>query len=83
MVISAMATRFNANPALTMSLISISPEPNTMAFGGVATGIIKAQLAANAAGITQASGEPVTDSCYRTEQRQKACSRGGITGNFG
>ena len=41
-----------------MSFIFISPEPNTMAFGGVATGIINAQLAAIAAGITQISGVP-------------------------
>ena len=39
-------TKFIQNPALTISDILIYPELNTMAFGGVATGNMKAQLAA-------------------------------------
>ena len=34
----------------------ISPEPKTIAFGGVATGIMKAQLAASVAGTIRSSG---------------------------
>ena len=34
----------------------ILPEPNTIAFGGVATGSINAQLAANTTGIVKATG---------------------------
>ena len=47
------------NPALAISAIRNSPELNTTALGGVATGIIKAQLAANAAGITNIKGPSV------------------------
>ena len=47
------------NPALAISAIRNSPELNTIALGGVATGIIKAQLAANAAGITSIIGPSV------------------------
>ena len=46
-------------PALAISAICNSPELKTIAFGGVATGIINAQLAANAAGITNISGPSV------------------------
>ena len=46
-------------PAFAISAMRNSPELNTMAFGGVATGIIKAQLAANAAGITNIIGPSV------------------------
>ena len=38
--------KFIQNPVLTISDILMYPELNTMAFGGVATGNIKAQLAA-------------------------------------
>jgi hypothetical protein len=37
---------FMMNPVLAISVILIYPEPKTMAFGGVATGSMKAQLAA-------------------------------------
>ena len=37
---------FIQNPVLTISDILIYPELNTIAFGGVATGSMKAQLAA-------------------------------------
>ena len=40
---------FNINPVRTMSPIFNFPELKTMAFGGVATGNIKAQEAANVA----------------------------------
>ncbi len=43
--------RFIQNPALTISLIVIRPDPNTTAFGGVATGSINAQEAARVAPI--------------------------------
>ena len=47
--------RLRAKPALIIDCIFICPVPNTMAFGGVATGIMKAQLAAMAAGIASSS----------------------------
>ena len=61
-VIKTIATIFNTKPARIMSFILISPEPNTIALGGVATGIINAQLHAIAAGITHTNGLPVIDS---------------------
>ena len=42
---------FNTKPAFIMSLIFSFPDPYTMAFGGVATGSIKARLDANTSGI--------------------------------
>jgi len=54
-----IAAIFSQNPALAMSAMRNSPELNTIAFGGVATGIMKAQLAANAAGITSIRGPSV------------------------
>lgn len=48
--------RFNKIPDLTISDIFILPLPNTIAFGGVATGIIKAQDADIVAGIIMRSG---------------------------
>jgi hypothetical protein len=41
-----METKFIQNPVRTISEIFIYPELKTIAFGGVATGNIKAQLAA-------------------------------------
>lgn len=41
-----MEMTFIQKPAFTMSEILIYPELNTIAFGGVATGSMKAQLAA-------------------------------------
>jgi len=41
---------FNHSPALHISGIVMWPEPNTMALGGVAIGIINAKLAAKVAG---------------------------------
>lgn len=43
-------------PALIMSLIANSPELNTMAFGPVAMGSMKAQDAAMVAGIIKRKG---------------------------
>ena len=43
-------------PALTMSAILIWPDAYAIVFGGVATGIIKAQLAPSVAGIINRSG---------------------------
>ncbi len=43
-------------PALTISIIFSFPEPNTTAFGGVATGNIKAKDAAMVIGITRKRG---------------------------
>src|SRR5699024_1246711 len=46
---------FNAKPALAISGIRKYPEPNTTAFGGVATGSINAQDAATPAAIISAN----------------------------
>ena len=51
-----MAARFNRIPARAICGTVTMPEPNTIALGGVATGIMKAQLAANAAGTAKSSG---------------------------
>src|SRR5690554_2487168 len=51
----------SAKPALIISEIFMWPLENTMAFGGVATGIMKAQLAAMAAGTVNSSGETSCD----------------------
>src|SRR5690554_4130597 len=53
----ATPARLSLKPALIMSLIFMWPVPNTMAFGGVATGIMKAQLAATAAGTAKRIGD--------------------------
>ncbi len=54
--ISSIAIRLSQNPARLICGIDTCPEPNTMAFGGVATGSIKAQLAAIPAGTMIRSG---------------------------
>ena len=41
--ITKMQTIFNTKPARTISLCFTSPVPKTIAFGGVATGSMKAQ----------------------------------------
>ena len=43
--ITRTQTIFNINPTRTISLCFTSPVPKTMAFGGVATGSMKAQEA--------------------------------------
>ncbi len=48
--------RFKTKPARAMSLMRIFPLPKTMAFGAVATGSMKAQLALIAAGIINSIG---------------------------
>src|SRR5690554_5162667 len=48
---------FSLKPAEIISVIFMWPVPNTMAFGGVATGIMKAQLAATAAGTAYRIGD--------------------------
>lgn len=47
---------FNQMPDLTMSVISSSPDPKTMAFGPVAMGSINAQEEAIVAGIISKKG---------------------------
>ena len=47
---------FKAKPALIISGIVSLPEPKTIALGGVATGNMNAQLAANTTGIVRATG---------------------------
>ena len=47
---------FKAKPALIISGIVSFPEPKTIALGGVATGNMNAQLAANTTGIVRATG---------------------------
>ena len=47
---------FNAKPALIISGMVILPDPKTIALGGVATGSMNAQLAANTTGIVKATG---------------------------
>ena len=49
-VTSRTPIRFSQNPARHICGIVCSPDPKTMALGGVATGIMNAQLAASAAG---------------------------------
>src|SRR5690606_6746393 len=56
-----MATILSTKPAFTISIIFSLPEANTIALGGVATGIIKAQLAATAAGITNIAADVSND----------------------
>ena len=51
MVMRKMPIIFSQMPAFAICGMRIRPEPNTIAFGGVATGNIKAQLAAMVAGI--------------------------------
>ena len=51
-----MAARFSHKPALLICFIPIRFDPNTIALGGVATGSINAQLAANTAGMISSSG---------------------------
>src|SRR5690554_6009754 len=53
--------RVMAKPFWIMWLILRCPLANTMAFGGVATGIMKAQLAASAVGIASNTGETPMD----------------------
>ena len=49
-------TMFITIPTLAISAIFIRPLPKIIAFGGVATGIIKAQDAESVAGIIRKSG---------------------------
>lgn len=51
-----MERRFIINPLFTISGILKYPEPNTTAFGGVATGSIKAHEAATAAATMRTKG---------------------------
>ena len=65
-----MASRLRPIPAFTIWLIRSSPEANTIALGGVATGNMKAQLEASPAGITTSqtsdgSGEKVAAAAAR------------------
>jgi len=55
-VISTTPMRFRISPVRIISSILISPDPNTIAFGGVATGNIKAHDADSVAGIISSSG---------------------------
>tara|TARA_Y100000991_G_scaffold199650_1_gene171481 strand:- start:114 stop:260 length:147 start_codon:yes stop_codon:yes gene_type:complete len=47
---------FNQKPTLIMSFILMTPDPKTIAFGGVATGSMKAQDAAIVAPIIKMYG---------------------------
>ena len=49
-MITTTPRTFSQTPAFIIWGSSICPEPKTMALGGVATGIMKAQLAAMVAG---------------------------------
>lgn len=51
-----MPMRLSHIPAFTISGIVNRPEPKTMAFGGVATGIMKAQLEARVQAILNMYG---------------------------
>ena len=51
-----MPIRFKIIPNLIISFMAISPDPKTMALGGVATGSIKAQDAESVAGIINNRG---------------------------
>jgi len=48
--------KFNARPVRAISCIVTMPVANTIAFGGVAMGNMKAQLAARVAGIMISEG---------------------------
>ena len=56
MVTTTIPPRLMAKPARIISMILNRLDPYTMAFGGVATGSIKAQLAAKTTGIVKTSG---------------------------
>ncbi len=51
-----LAFRFKQNPAFAICGIDTLPEPNIIALGAVATGNIKAQLAARAIGAINNKG---------------------------
>ena len=53
---TTMAKIFRIKPILAISCIFINPDENTIAFGGVPTGNINAQLAARVSGIHKYSG---------------------------
>ena len=53
MVTTTIPPRLMAKPARIISMILNRLDPYTMAFGGVATGSIKAQLAAKTTGIVK------------------------------
>jgi len=55
-VMTTPLPKFTKNPVLAMSFMGTSPVANTIAFGGVATGSMKAQLAANVAGTISKAG---------------------------
>ena len=55
-VITNIEIIFSKNPARIISLILIFPLPKITAFGGVAIGNMKAQLAAIVDGITKNKG---------------------------
>lgn len=55
-MITNNAKIFSTKPILTISLILIKPEENTIALGGVPTGNINAQLAASVNGRHKYSG---------------------------
>ena len=55
-VMTSAPMTLSANPERAMVLVLTMPVPNTMAFGAVATGNIKAQLADKAAGTMSAAG---------------------------
>ena len=73
-LISTIPLRFNTSPALTISMIFSLPEAKIIAFGGVATGIIKAQLAATAAGITSMAAEVLSDTATGPNSGKKAAA---------
>src|SRR5690554_1059111 len=63
---------FSANPARIISPIFMSPLENTIALGGVATGIMKAQLAAIAAGMVSNNGDISWESASAPKSGRKA-----------
>ena len=67
-----MAARFNNKPARAMCGTVTAPELKIMALGGVATGIMKAQLAAKATGTINVKGLTETDTA-----KDAASGRGG------
>ena len=55
-MIKMIAATFNNRPARAICGTVTAPDPKTIAFGGVATGIMKAQLAARATGTISMNG---------------------------
>ena len=73
---------FSAMPARIIFGIVNNPDPNTIALGGVATGSINAQLAANVTGTVTSIGSKPGLNRKCADYRKKCRRRGDIAGQF-